>query len=153
MANFKEWYPFFTAMIAFIVAQGSKPFFTFLFTKEWKWRLINGSGGFPSSHTATVSALALSVGLQEHFSSTLFSVTLVYAVIVAYDAMNVRYYAGQNIKITNQLIKDLQELTQLKFDDPIYMTKMKDVLGHKTIEVLGGCILGIIVALLFYPIS
>ena len=60
--------------------------------------------------------------------------------------MNVRYYAGQNIQITQQLIKDISELSQIKLDDPIYFTKMKDVLGHKGFEVLGGIILGLIVA-------
>ena len=115
-----------------------------------KWSLAFSSGGFPSSHSALVSALSLSVGLQEKFSSTIFAVTLALAVIVVYDAANVRYYSGQNIKVTQQLIKDLQEIQELELSDPIYDTKLKDVLGHKWFEVIGGCFLGVVLALLFH---
>ncbi|MFQ8582052.1 MAG: divergent PAP2 family protein [Holdemania massiliensis] len=108
------------------------------------------SGGFPSSHTSTVAALTLAVGITDNFSSTLFAVTLMFSLIVAYDAANVRYYAGQNIRITQQLIKDIQILTQTRLDDPIYLTKVKEVLGHKWIEVFGGILLGLIIAGLMY---
>ena len=47
-------------------------------------------------------------------------------------------------------IKDIQILTQTRLDDPIYLTKVKEVLGHKWIEVFGGIILGLIIAGLMY---
>lgn len=37
-----------------------------------------------------------------------------------YDACHVRYYSGKNIELTQQLVKDLREMTGLRFDDPIY---------------------------------
>ena len=104
----------------------------------------------PSSHTALVTALALSVGLQEAFSSTIFAVTAALAVIVIYDAANVRYYSGQNIKVTQQLVKDVQENLHTEFDDPIYQIKLKDVLGHKWMEVIAGLLLGALIALVFH---
>ena len=71
--------------------------------------------------------------------------------IICYDAANVRYYAGQNIKITRQLIEDIQELTKTKLTDPIYLTKIKNVLGHTWVEVIGGVIHGLVIAgILFY---
>ena len=140
-------YCFLSALIADILAQLLKPVFYYIFHKEWKWELCKASGGFPSSHSATVSALALSVGIQESFSSTLFAVTLTFAGIVIYDAANVRYYSGQNIKITQQLIKDVRSQMHIPLIDPIYSTKIKEVLGHNWIEVAGGILLGMIVAL------
>lgn len=139
-------YPFWSAFLALIAAQALKPVFYYMFHRKWIPNLCFSSGGFPSSHTAMVSALTLAVGLQESFESTVFVVTLVFSIIVGYDAANVRYYAGQNIQITQQLIKDLQELSELKLDDPIYFTKIKEVLGHKWTEVIGGCILGLVLS-------
>lgn len=72
------------------------------------------------------------------------------AVIVIYDAANVRYYSGQNIRVTQQLVKDVQENLHTEFDDPIYQTKLKEVLGHKWKEIFGGLVLGIMIALIFH---
>jgi len=139
-------YPFWASITACIIAQGLKPILKYLNTKEWTTHLMFESGGFPSSHAAIVTALCLSVGLQDSFSSTVFAVVLMFGLIVAYDAANVRYYAGQNIQITQQLIKDIQILTEIKLDDPIYLSKVKEVLGHKWFEVIGGGLLGLIIA-------
>ncbi len=146
-------YPFWAAIIANLIAQLLKPIFYYLRSRQWQFNLAIESGGFPSSHTSTVTALSLAVGITENFSSTIFAVTLTFALIVAYDAANVRYYAGQNIRITQQLIKDIQILTQTKLDDPVYLTKIKEVLGHKWIEVIGGFILGVVIALLLFLIK
>ncbi len=140
-------YPFWSGLIAIVSAQLVKPLILYVRKKEWNPRIIVESGGFPSSHTAAVFALALAVGIQENFNSTIFAVTLIISLIIAYDAANVRYYAGQNIQITHQLIKDIQDLTALEFNDPIYAIKVKEVLGHKWIEVIAGGIWGILVAL------
>lgn len=143
-------YPFWAAIVANLTAQALKPFVHLARTHVWKYHLAFESGGFPSSHTATVAALALAVGFQEHFSSTIFAVVLAFSLVVAYDAANVRYYAGQNIQITQQLIKDIQILTQTRLDDPIYFMKVKEVLGHKWIEVIAGVLHGLIISGLMY---
>lgn len=143
-------YPFWAAIISWGIAQVVKPFFYYLSHRQWIPMMIGASGGFPSSHSATVSALTLSVGLRENFDSTLFVITLVFSLVVIYDAANVRYYAGQNIRITQQLIKDLQILPSLKLDDPIYYSKVKEVLGHKWVEVIGGCAIGLAVAYIIF---
>ena len=87
---------------------------------------------------------------MEQFRSSIFAVTLALAVIVIYDAANVRYYSGQNIKVTQKLVHDLQELYPDLLDDPLYDTKLKPVLGHRWFEVFGGILLGIVVALIFH---
>lgn len=139
-------YPLCAAITANLTAQIVKPLFYYRIHKKWNLDLIFDSGGFPSSHTSMVTALTIAVGVAEGVDSTLFAVTLIFSLIVCYDAANVRYYAGQNIQITQQLIKDIQDLTQTKLDDPIYMTKVKNILGHKWIEIFGGLIWGAMIA-------
>lgn len=143
--------PFLASLTAHLVAQGLKPLAEWRKIKRFHIQAIFMSGGFPSSHTATVFALATSIGLKEGFESTYFIITLVFAALFAYDAMNVRLYAGRNIRLTRKLIEDLQksEAVHINLEDPIYSIKMKDVLGHKLIEVIAGGILGMIIALLY----
>lgn len=141
-------YPFWACIIGIITAQLIKPVFYYWHSKKWDLSKIHASGGYPSSHSAGVIALTLAVGIQDSFYSTNFAIALAFSLIVIYDAANVRWYAGQNIQLTKQLIEDIQTLTSIKLDDPIYGVKVKAVLGHKWTEVLGGIIHGIIIALL-----
>ena len=145
-------YPLAAALIANIVAQILKPFVLYLRTQKFDIHQCIACGGFPSSHSSTVSALTIAIGLSEGFDSTFFAITCVFSFIVIYDATNVRYYAGKNIQLTKQLIRDLETLKGLKFSDPIYQEKIKSVLGHKLIEVIGGILLGVITALILYQL-
>ena len=138
------------ALLSNFIAQGLKPVFLYIRTGKFDIHETIARGGFPSSHTSTVVALMMAVGFSEGFSSSLFAVTAVFAFIVIYDAVNVRYYAGKNIQLTKQLIEDLEANTQLRFHDPIYDEKIKDVLGHRFVEALGGIFLGILVSTVFY---
>ncbi len=142
--------PFWSALIANVIAQTIKPIITYLQTNEFNAKQAFASGGFPSSHTSTVSALSLAVGINEGFNSTMFSISLAFALIVMYDAVNVRYYAGKNIELTKKLIQDLAEKNIFDFENPIYDQKLKIVLGHKKIEAVGGLVLGCLVTLILY---
>lgn len=147
---FSSMYPFWSFVIAITIAQLIKPIISYFKTKKFEPKLVFSSGGMPSSHTAGVFSLCLSVGLQESFDSTVFAVALALGCIVAYDAANVRYYAGKNIQLTKQIVKDLKNDNDITLDDEIYSENIKDVLGHKWSEVIGGAVLGMIVALITY---
>ena len=131
-------YPLVTALLSNILAQVLKTVVYYYRTGKWDFHWVIASGGFPSSHSSTVTALSLSIGIQEGFDSAIFAVTTIFSFIVMYDACHVRYYSGKNIELTQQLVKDLREMTGLHFDDPIYQEKLKNVLGHKFVEVIGG---------------
>ena len=103
-------------------------------------RTLVTTGGMPSSHTALVVGLATSVGLLEGFNSVIFDVSLVLAMVVMYDAAGVRRAAGKQARIINQIIFDLQH--SLSFKE----SRLKELLGHTPLEVVGGAILGILVA-------
>ena len=140
-------YPLVTALLSNILAQVLKTVVYYYRTGKWDFHWVIASGGFPSSHSSTVTALSLSIGIQEGFDSAIFAVTTIFSFIVMYDACHVRYYSGKNIELTQQLVKDLREMTGLHFDDPIYQEKLKNVLGHKFVEVIGGFVVGLAVPL------
>lgn len=145
-------YPLVTALLSNILAQVLKTVVYYYRTGKWDFHWVIASGGFPSSHSSTVTALSLSIGIQEGFDSAIFAVTTIFSFIVMYDACHVRYYSGKNIELTQQLVKDLREMTGLHFDDPIYQEKLKHVLGHKFVEVIGGFVVGLAVPLILCPL-
>ena len=145
-------YPLVTALLSNILAQVLKTVVYYYRTGRWDFHWVIASGGFPSSHSSTVTALSLSIGIQEGFDSAIFAVTTIFSFIVMYDACHVRYYSGKNIELTQQLVKDLREMTGLHFDDPIYQEKLKNVLGHKFVEVIGGFVVGLAVPLILCPL-
>lgn len=146
-------FPFWAALLANLAAQLLKPLFTYLKTDKFDMLQSIECGGFPSSHSSTVVGLTMAVLFVEGHESTLFAITAIFSLIVIYDAVNVRYYAGKNIELTKQLISDIEILNKTKFNGPIYQEKMKAVLGHKYIEVLGGIIVGITTTIFLYFIA
>ena len=147
---FSSMYPFWSFVLAVLVAQAIKPFFAIKNQKRINWRLVVASGGMPSSHTSGVFSLCLAVGLQDSFDSTSFAICLGLGLIVAYDAANVRYYAGKNIQLTKSILQDLRMQNEISMDEPIYEEPLKEVLGHKWSEVVVGALLGMLVALILY---
>jgi len=55
--------------------------------KENRWdpKQLIGSGGMPSSHSATVTALAVAIGFQDGFSCSLFATAAIFASVVGYQ--------------------------------------------------------------------
>lgn len=141
-----SYYTLLAPFLSMVIAQGTKPMTHYLKTGVMDWSQMKASGGLPSSHTAVVSSLALAIGFQEGFESSLFALAFIFSLIVGYDAMNVRYFAGENIRITRKLIDDLSHLVPLNFNDAAYQVKLKEVLGHTEIEVISGYVLGLLVA-------
>lgn len=54
---------------------------------RWDPKQLIGSGGMPSSHSATVTALAVGVGLQEGFGGPEFATALVLACVVCFSCL------------------------------------------------------------------
>ncbi|MGE5707205.1 MAG: divergent PAP2 family protein [Bacteroidota bacterium] len=104
------------------------------------FRSLVTTGGMPSSHTALVMGLATSVGLQAGFHTIPFDISIAFAAIVMYDAAGVRQAAGKQAKVLNRIIFDLQNSLSFKEEN------LKELLGHTPREVIGGAILGIVVA-------
>ena len=102
-----------------------------------------GSGGMPSSHAAFVCACASSTGALCGWTSGLFAISVVIAIIVMYDAANVRQAAGEHAKILNHMMQQWSERGEMPTE-----TQLKELLGHTPIQVIAGAVLGVAVGLL-----
>ena len=93
-----------SAVLGLVVAQVLKPGLRVVLNGEdFNPRLLVGSGGMPSSHSATVFALAASLGIERGIGSDVFAIALIVAVIVAYDARGVRQEAGRHAAALNAM--------------------------------------------------
>lgn len=90
-------------------------------------RFIDGMGGMPSTHSALVSSLS-SIIYMDYGICSLFSVTLIFSLIIIYDSMGIRYESGKQAEVINYIAG----------------TNLEEKIGHRPIEVLAGTILGII---------
>lgn len=120
--------------LGWIIAQGSKYLFSYLKTRQiGSLRQLYTSGNMPSAHSASVTALTTLVGLREGFSSGLFAVALLLALIVMYDAVMVRRSSGEQGLAIQELIK----LGKSQIVAP------RAAKGHTPLEVLVGMLIGI----------
>ncbi len=133
-------FPLIAGVLAGFLAQAFKFLWKLTVHRQVDFQTLVTTGGFPSSHTALVVGLTTAVGITEGWGSRLFDVSLVFSFIVMYDAAGVRRAAGRQAKVLNQIVSDLQH--NLTFSLP----KLQELLGHTPREVVGGAILGILVA-------
>lgn len=117
-----------------------KPLFrTSIFTAGW----------FPSVHSGLAASISTLVFLEEGTESLLFAISFCYTVIIAFDAMNVRYEAGKHAKYLNNIRTELKSVfnsTSAQSDI------LKERIGHTPREVVGGLLCGIFLTILLYQL-
>ncbi|KAL5552476.1 hypothetical protein UlMin_039877 [Ulmus minor] len=131
-------YPLLSALVSFAIAQSIKFFTSWYKERRWDLKQLVGSGGMPSSHSATVTALAAAIGFQEGFGDSIFAVSLVLACVVMYDATGVRLHAGRQAEVLNQIVYELPAEHPLAESRPL-----RELLGHTPPQVIAGALLGI----------
>jgi uncharacterized protein len=131
------------AIVAWFVAQLTKVILILLLERRLDIRGMVASGGMPSSHTATVSALAAAVGMIEGLDSVAFAVASVLAVVVMYDAAGVRRAVGFQAHVINRMVK---EFRFRRGPLSIYEKDLREIIGHTPFQVIVGCGLGILIA-------
>lgn len=139
-----------SAMAAWLLAQFLKIFTGFF--KEQKFSLkalFFGTGGMPSSHTATVAALCTACGLGEGFKSAPFAISVVLAIIVMIDATGVRRETGKQSRALNIIVEEFFKSSDTDFD-----IHFKELIGHTPLQVVCGFITGMVaaIALSFIPV-
>ena len=133
-----------SAMAAWFLAQLLKIFTGFF--KEQKFSvktMLFGTGGMPSSHTATVAALSTACAIGEGFDSSIFAISVVLAIIVMIDATGVRRETGKQSRALNIIIEELLKSNDVKTLD----THFKELIGHTPLQVVCGFITGMVAAL------
>jgi len=109
----------------------------------WQKRTLNplqaifATGGMPSAHAASVSALTSAIFLYEGIS-TAFAVAVVLMFVTLRDAVGVRLAAGEQARIINEVVLKVQ------LDAPVLHVDH----GHTTAQVLVGVLVGIGAAIL-----
>jgi len=101
-------------------------------------------GGFPSSHAALVSSLAVSVILLRGWNSTDFMLVLAFGIIVLRDAMGLREFVEQHSQAINVIRKNLPP------DQRKLVPRQVDSVGHSPTEVVGGVVIGAVLTLIVY---
>lgn len=132
------------ALTAWALAQAIKVPLEFFQTRRWNWSLLFRAGGMPSSHSALVAGSAHAIGLYMGFDQPIFAIAVVIAMIVIYDATGIRRQAGKHAEVINAMIRDLTT------GHPLKEEQLREVLGHTPFEALGGTLLGILIAQLYW---
>ncbi|WP_453994132.1 divergent PAP2 family protein [Bacillus nitroreducens] len=148
-------FPLWAALAAIGFAQFVKVPLHFVVTKKVDWSLITSTGGMPSSHSAAVTALTTGIALEQGLDSPFFAISTVFAVIVMFDASGVRRHAGEQATVLNRLVADFQKFAEdaklwPKLDEDQKRSELKELLGHKPIEVFFGGLTGILLTLLLH---
>ena len=130
--------------VAWFLAQVIKVFYYYATDKEFNLMHFLEAGGMPSAHSATVSALSISIGLVYGWDSPFFAIALVTALIVMYDATGVRREAGRQALLLNKIVEEIYA------SDGEKIKKLKELIGHTPLEVVAGAAIGIIIAFVSY---
>ncbi len=134
------------AVAGWTVAQVLKTLIDFSLNKSFTPERLVGSGGMPSSHSATVCGLTTSAGLCYGMESFEFAICFILASVVMYDAIGVRQETGKQAKLLNLIME--QDLFHL--DNEQFQKKLKEFVGHTPLQVFAGAVLGILIAILMH---
>ncbi|WP_274651400.1 divergent PAP2 family protein [Paenibacillus humicola] len=136
-------FPLMAALVAVVAAQAIKIPLYWITNKKLTIGLGFSTGGMPSSHSAAVCSLASAVGMQEGLASDSFAIAVVFSIITMYDAAGIRRHAGLHAAILNRIGKTMSKPEQGTEES----WPLKELLGHRPIEVFAGALFGIAVAL------
>ena len=132
-----------SAVTGWVVAQFLKTLIDFALNKNFNAERLVGSGGMPSSHSATVCGMTTAAMLKYGVGSFEFAVSFVVSMVVMYDAIGVRRETGKQAKLLNSILSE----NPLKLNAEVLQEKLKEYVGHTPLQVLAGAILGIGLAL------
>jgi len=137
------------SICAWVIAQLLKVLIALIRKKRIDLRLFVSSGGMPSAHSATVSALAASVAIVEGFSSVAFGIATIFALVVMYDAAGVRQWVGRQSVVLNRIVQEI------RFRRPVAELErdLREFIGHTQFQVVIGAVLGIGIAWIWFTIS
>ena len=127
-------------LIAWLLAQIIKLPLNYFYTGKWNWALLLTTGGMPSSHSSLMTGTVFAIGLYHGFDNPIFALGVAITMIVTNDAAGVRRQAGIHAQRINLLFGELLN------GHPVSEKDLREVLGHTPLEVMGGILLGLIVA-------
>ena len=129
--------------VAWLFSQVSKAIFYLIINKRFQLDRLVGDGGMPSSHSATVTAVAVMTGLRCGWDSPIFAVAAILALIVMHDAMGVRQETGKQAKVINSMVELINSFGRGELTPE---ETLKEFVGHTRRQVVVGAMLGGVIA-------
>lgn len=129
-------------LIVWFCIQIFKVIYDLITTKKLNFKRIMGAGGMPSSHSAVVTSLATLIGKYQGVDTPVFAMSVVFAMVVMYDAAGVRRAAGKQARLLNKIV-ETPGLSGVQVQE-----KLVEVLGHTPLQVIVGAFIGIVVGIL-----
>ena len=135
---------FISAILGWFVAQVLKTLIHMIISKQFVAERMVGGGGMPSSHSATVCALATASGMRYGGGSFEFAISAMFAIIVMYDAMGVRRETGKQGRVLNEMLEIFTNMgNRISAEE-----RLKEFVGHTPLQVLMGALLGVFLAVM-----
>jgi acid phosphatase family membrane protein YuiD len=135
------------ALGAGLAAQVLKVVIEFLWHRRWRPGLILANGGMPSSHTATVTALAMVVIRAEGWFAPISSLVLVFGLFVVFEATGLRQEMGHQAAVLNDLTD------RLWHGESVDRRRLRELVGHTWAEVVGGAASGVVFVLVWWRLA
>ena len=132
-----------SAVLGWVVAQGLKTLIDCALNKSFNKERLVGSGGMPSSHSATVCGLTTAAVIKYGVGSFEFAISFVLSMIVMYDAIGVRRETGKQAKLLNSILME----NPLKLSAEVLQERLKEYVGHTPLQVVAGALLGVFLAI------
>lgn len=128
-----------SAVAAWALAQVLKTAIDMALNRNFNPERLVGSGGMPSSHSATVCGMTAAAAMHYGVDSFELAVCFVFSLVVMYDAMGVRRETGKQAKLLNNILLE----NPLKLNGEFIQEKLKEYVGHTPLQVAAGALLGI----------
>ena len=125
------------ALISGFAAQAAKVVIDSVINRRFRPSILFDNGGMPSSHTATVTTLALAVGRTEGFGSSIFSLVLIFSLFVIFEATGLRQEIGKQAEVINDLMDSVLAGKKVPGN------RLRELMGHTWGEVAGGVVVGV----------
>ncbi len=107
-------------------------------------RYLVTAGGIPSSHSAFVSSLCTYLALSNGTQGPWFSVSMVFGLIVAYDAYRLRGHVQKHAVAINALQKEVPASSDAE--------PLTEMVGHSLPQIGIGLLLGVLHSWLLWSI-
>ncbi|MBN1556742.1 MAG: divergent PAP2 family protein [Lentisphaerae bacterium] len=135
---------FWAAFCAWIAAQCTKMAVGWYERGRLDFSYLVSTGGMPSAHSSLVCGLATAVGLKAGFGEPVSVLAIAFAAVTMFDATTVRYAAGQQARLLNEIVDELFQEHHLS------ERKLAELLGHTPLQVFMGLVMGVLTALLVH---
>ena len=131
-------FPLIASLSAMGLSQTIKCIIMMIRQQKMDMTTLTRSGGMPSSHSALITAITLSIGLKDGFHSSYFFLAIAFSLVVIYDARGIRHTVGKHATLLNQTLMSSSS------------KKLNESIGHTLPEIIAGISIGIIISLGLY---